>query len=75
MIECAEEHLGRERAGRYLRKFYPWYADTLGLTKRSASRSSPRPARAHARVELRARGLRGAAELGGLTVAADEWRR
>ena len=33
VIECAEEHLGRERAGRYLRKFYPWYADTLGLTK------------------------------------------
>ena len=21
------------RAGRYLRKFYPWYAETLGLTK------------------------------------------
>ena len=34
MIERAEEHLGVERAGRYLRKFYPWYADTLGLTKR-----------------------------------------
>jgi tRNA-dihydrouridine synthase B len=34
VIERAEEHLGRERAGRYLRKFYPWYADTLGLTRR-----------------------------------------
>ena len=34
MIERAEEHLGVERAGRYLRKFYPWYADRLGLTKR-----------------------------------------
>jgi tRNA-dihydrouridine synthase B len=31
VIERAEEHLGMERAGRYLRKFYPWYADTLGL--------------------------------------------
>jgi nifR3 family TIM-barrel protein len=34
VIGCAEDHLGAERAGRYLRKFYPWYADTLGLTKR-----------------------------------------
>ena len=34
VIDCAEDHLGVERAGRYLRKFYPWYADTLGLTKR-----------------------------------------
>jgi len=33
VIERGEEHLGVERAGRYLRKFYPWYADTLGLTK------------------------------------------
>jgi hypothetical protein len=23
-----------ERAGRYLRKFYPWYAERLGLTRR-----------------------------------------
>ena len=34
VIERAEEHLGVARAGRYLRKFYPWYAETLGLTKR-----------------------------------------
>jgi tRNA-dihydrouridine synthase B len=34
VIESAEDHLGVERAGRYLRKFYPWYADALGLTKR-----------------------------------------
>ena len=33
VIDRGEEHLGVERAGRYLRKFYPWYADTLGLTK------------------------------------------
>jgi nifR3 family TIM-barrel protein len=25
----AEEHLGPERAGRYLRKFYPWYVERL----------------------------------------------
>ncbi|HEX8856458.1 MAG TPA: tRNA-dihydrouridine synthase family protein [Thermoleophilaceae bacterium] len=34
VIDQAEDHLGVERAGRYLRKFYPWYADTLGLNKR-----------------------------------------
>ena len=35
VIDRAEEHLGVERAGRYLRKFYPWYADALGLSKRA----------------------------------------
>jgi tRNA-dihydrouridine synthase len=34
VIGRAEEHLGVERASRYLRKFYPWYADALELTKR-----------------------------------------
>jgi tRNA-dihydrouridine synthase B len=34
VIDRAEEHLGVERAGRYLRKFYPWYAEALALTKR-----------------------------------------
>src|SRR4051812_36430636 len=29
----AEEPLGTERASRYLRKFYPWYAATMGLPK------------------------------------------
>ena len=30
VIDRAEEHLGSERAGRYLRKFYPWYMEPLG---------------------------------------------
>jgi tRNA-dihydrouridine synthase B len=30
VIDCACEHLGSERAGRYLRKFYPWYVERLG---------------------------------------------
>ena len=30
-IDRAEEHLGSERATRYLRKFYPWYVDSLQL--------------------------------------------
>jgi tRNA-dihydrouridine synthase B len=30
VVDRAEEHLGSERAGRYLRKFYPWYVESLG---------------------------------------------
>jgi tRNA-dihydrouridine synthase B len=30
VIERACEHLGTERATRYLRKFYPWYVERLG---------------------------------------------
>ncbi len=33
VIERAVEHLGVERAGRYLRKFYPWYIERLGGTR------------------------------------------
>jgi tRNA-dihydrouridine synthase B len=29
-MDRAVEHLGAERAGRYLRKFYPWYVERLG---------------------------------------------
>jgi nifR3 family TIM-barrel protein len=29
VIDQAEDHLGAERAERYLRKFYPWYLDRL----------------------------------------------
>ena len=30
VLDRAVEHLGPERAGRYLRKFYPWYLEQLG---------------------------------------------
>jgi nifR3 family TIM-barrel protein len=30
VIERSAEHLGPERAARYLRKFYPWYLERLG---------------------------------------------
>jgi nifR3 family TIM-barrel protein len=30
VIDRAAEHLGAERANRYLRKFYPWYVERLG---------------------------------------------
>jgi tRNA-dihydrouridine synthase B len=36
VIDSAEEHLGRERAGRYLRKFYPWYMESLGASPQLA---------------------------------------
>jgi tRNA-dihydrouridine synthase len=29
VMDRAVEHLGVDRAGRYLRKFYPWYVDRL----------------------------------------------
>jgi nifR3 family TIM-barrel protein len=29
VVDRAEEHLGQERAERYLRKFYPWYLERL----------------------------------------------
>jgi tRNA-dihydrouridine synthase B len=35
IIESCEEHLGSERAGRWLRKCYPWYAERLGTPKRA----------------------------------------
>ena len=35
-IERAKEHLGEVRAGRYLRKFYPWYVARLQLESRAA---------------------------------------
>ncbi len=60
VIERAEEHLGVERAGRYLRKFYPWYADTLGLTKRAQQPLVTAPTTDDARAALAA--LTGAAE-------------
>ena len=37
-IDRAAEHLGTERATRYLRKFYPWYVTCLGLDPAEAKR-------------------------------------
>ena len=50
IIEQAEDHLGPDRASRYLRKFYPWYADTMGLTKREREALVTAPTTAHARA-------------------------
>jgi tRNA-dihydrouridine synthase len=54
VIDRAEDHLGTERAGRYLRKFYPWYAETMGLTKRDQQPLVTAPTTAHARLALEA---------------------
>ena len=54
VIGCAEDHLGVERAGRYLRKFYPWYAERLSLTRREREPLVTPPTTAHAREVWRA---------------------
>jgi tRNA-dihydrouridine synthase B len=36
VMDRAEEHLGSDRAARYLRKFYPWYLERLGADKDAA---------------------------------------
>jgi tRNA-dihydrouridine synthase len=33
VVDRAEEHLGADRAARYLRKFHPWYAERLGAPR------------------------------------------
>jgi len=37
VIDRAEEHLGQERATRYLRKFYPWYMEPLDASPELAA--------------------------------------
>jgi tRNA-dihydrouridine synthase B len=37
VIDRAEEHLGAERAARYLRKFYPWYLERLDADQATAA--------------------------------------
>jgi tRNA-dihydrouridine synthase B len=52
VIARAEEHLGVERAGRYLRKFYPWYGETMGLSKAENHELCAAPTTADARSAL-----------------------
>jgi hypothetical protein len=52
VIARAEEHLGTERAGRYLRKFYPWYGETMGLPKPLNQELCTAPTTADARTVL-----------------------
>ncbi len=49
VIERACEHLGRERAARYLRKFYPWYVERLGGTRKLQAEVQRAPSTERAR--------------------------
>ena len=51
-IDRCEEHIGVQRAGHYLRKFYPWYAERLGLTRAGKQELVTAPTTADARVAL-----------------------
>jgi tRNA-dihydrouridine synthase B len=44
VIDCAVQHLGAQRATRYLRKFYPWYVERMGASGdvRDALQRAPR---------------------------------
>jgi len=53
VIERACEHLGEERAGRYLRKFYPWYVERLGGGRALQAALQTAPGVAPARALLR----------------------
>ena len=55
MMERTVEHLGAVRAGRFLRKFYPWYVDRLGGDKSLRSALQQTEDVAAARAVLAAR--------------------
>jgi tRNA-dihydrouridine synthase B len=54
IIDRAIEHLGEDRATRYLRKFYPWYVDRVGGDRvlQAALQTAPTIAEARALVGL-----------------------
>jgi tRNA-dihydrouridine synthase len=52
VMDSAVSHLGEERAGRYLRKFYPWYVERLGGTRQLQAALQRAPNLETARVVL-----------------------
>jgi len=60
VCDRAVEHLGEERAGRYLRRFYPWYVERMALdrpqVKRTLADLQTAPTLAQAREQLAALG-------------------
>jgi nifR3 family TIM-barrel protein len=52
IMERAVEHLGSERAARYLRKFYPWYVERLGGDRALQAAMQCAPTIEHARELL-----------------------
>jgi len=65
VVDQAEVHLGSERAERYLRKFYPWYTERLGVSPQLVDELHRRADLARAR-EL----IAGFSQPGGLVSAA-----
>ncbi len=61
VIERACEHLGTERATRYLRKFYPWYVERLGGARALQATVQQAPAIAVVRELMREADAVGAA--------------
>ena len=57
VIDSAVDHLGPDRAARYLRKFYPWYLARLGATPATADRLARSATIDEARELLRGVGL------------------
>ena len=55
VIDRAEEHLGAERAARYLRKFYPWYLERLEAPATLAAELQRTRPRRGARADRRTR--------------------
>jgi tRNA-dihydrouridine synthase B len=68
VIDQAEDHLGAERAERYLRKFYPWYLDRLDAPREVAEELQRSADLSRARELIRP--LAGAAKLFKSPVAA-----
>jgi nifR3 family TIM-barrel protein len=63
VMVCAVEHVGRDRATRYLRKFYPWYIERLGGGKalQAAVQTAPTLEAARALIERGSEPARAAA--------------
>ncbi len=57
VMDRATEHMGSERAARYLRKFYPWYMGRLGGAAGLQDALNRAPTLADARALVRARTL------------------
>jgi nifR3 family TIM-barrel protein len=52
VVDRAEEHLGPDRAGRYLRKFHPWYVERLAAGKDLHARMQQTSSVAEARAAI-----------------------
>jgi len=52
LVDRAVEHLGEDRAGRYLRKFHPWYVERMGGGRELQAALQRAPSLAEARAVL-----------------------